>query len=97
MLANAPRAVVIRVSWLFSAHGSNFLHLMLRLAQSQRRASARGACLALVPLIALLIGVNPVTAGSAPPDLVVPMTPAPIAIDGQSDPAWAAAETFFPL
>lgn len=35
VLANAPRAAVIRVSWLFSAHGSNFLHLMLRLAQSQ--------------------------------------------------------------
>lgn len=70
-------------------------HWRVRLAQSQRPASARGACLALVSLIALLIGVNPVTAGSAPPDLVVPMTPAPIAIDGQSDPAWAAAETLF--
>jgi dTDP-4-dehydrorhamnose reductase len=35
VLAYAPRASVMRVSWLFSAHGANFLHLMLRLAQSQ--------------------------------------------------------------
>ena len=34
VLAYAPRAAVMRVSWLFGATGSNFLHLMLRLAQS---------------------------------------------------------------
>ena len=52
------------------------------------------ALVAVVPCIALTT-VAPVAAGNTPPDLVVPMTPAPIAIDGQSDPAWAAAETFF--
>ncbi len=34
VLANARRAAVIRISWVFSTHGSNFLHLMLRLAQT---------------------------------------------------------------
>jgi dTDP-4-dehydrorhamnose reductase len=35
VLAHCDRASVMRVSWLFSAHGSNFLHLMLRLARTQ--------------------------------------------------------------
>jgi len=35
VLAYAPRSSVMRVSWLFSAYGSNFLHLMLRLAETQ--------------------------------------------------------------
>jgi len=32
---------------------------------------------------------------AAPPDLIVPYTPEPIVIDGDSDPAWAAAEDVF--
>jgi dTDP-4-dehydrorhamnose reductase len=35
VLAHCERASVMRVSWLFSASGSNFLHLMLRLAKTQ--------------------------------------------------------------
>jgi dTDP-4-dehydrorhamnose reductase len=35
VLAHAPRSSVMRVSWLFSAHGANFLHLMLKLARTQ--------------------------------------------------------------
>ncbi|HEY3697256.1 dTDP-4-dehydrorhamnose reductase [Phenylobacterium sp.] len=35
VLAYCDRASVMRVSWLFSAYGSNFLHLMLRLANTQ--------------------------------------------------------------
>ncbi|HEY9219003.1 MAG TPA: NAD(P)-dependent oxidoreductase, partial [Phenylobacterium sp.] len=35
VLAAHDRAMVLRVSWLFSAYGSNFIHLMLRLAQTQ--------------------------------------------------------------
>ena len=56
-------------------------------------ATSVAALIALIALLALLapIAAAPLAAGSAPPDLVVPMTPAPIAIDGQSDPAWAAA------
>ncbi|MFN3512209.1 MAG: dTDP-4-dehydrorhamnose reductase [Phenylobacterium sp.] len=35
VLAHCPRALVARVSWLFSAYGQNFLQAMLRLADSQ--------------------------------------------------------------
>jgi len=35
VLAYCDRASVMRVSWLFSAQGSNFLHAMLRLGQTQ--------------------------------------------------------------
>jgi dTDP-4-dehydrorhamnose reductase len=35
VLANCDRALVARVSWLFSAYGQNFLQIMLRLAKSQ--------------------------------------------------------------
>jgi dTDP-4-dehydrorhamnose reductase len=35
VLAGCDRAVVLRVSWLFSAFGQNFLQAMLRLGQSQ--------------------------------------------------------------
>jgi dTDP-4-dehydrorhamnose reductase len=35
VLANHDRAVVARVSWLFSAYGQNFLQMMLRLGQTQ--------------------------------------------------------------
>jgi dTDP-4-dehydrorhamnose reductase len=35
VLAHCDRASVMRVSWLFSANGSNFLHLMLKLARTQ--------------------------------------------------------------
>ena len=35
VLARCERAVVLRVSWLFSAFGQNFLQAMLRLAQTQ--------------------------------------------------------------
>jgi dTDP-4-dehydrorhamnose reductase len=35
VLAHCPRALVTRVSWLFSAYGQNFLQVMLRLAESQ--------------------------------------------------------------
>jgi dTDP-4-dehydrorhamnose reductase len=35
VLANCERAVVARVSWLFSAYGQNFLQIMLKLAKTQ--------------------------------------------------------------
>lgn len=35
VLAACDRALVMRVSWLFSAHGQNFLQMMLRLAKIQ--------------------------------------------------------------
>jgi len=35
VLAACDRALVMRVSWLFSAYGQNFLQMMLRLAQTQ--------------------------------------------------------------
>lgn len=35
VLAACDRALVMRVSWLFSAHGQNFLQMMLRLAATQ--------------------------------------------------------------
>jgi hypothetical protein len=43
---------------------------------------------------ALALG-TPFAATAQAPDLVVPWTLAPIAIDGDSEAAWAAAETFF--
>lgn len=35
VLDNCDRAIVLRVSWLFSAYGQNFLQAMLRLGQTQ--------------------------------------------------------------
>jgi dTDP-4-dehydrorhamnose reductase len=35
VLANCERALVARVSWLFSAYGQNFLQMMLKLAKTQ--------------------------------------------------------------
>ncbi|WP_333586423.1 dTDP-4-dehydrorhamnose reductase [Phenylobacterium sp.] len=37
VLEACDRALVMRVSWLFSAHGQNFLQMMLRLAETQPR------------------------------------------------------------
>jgi hypothetical protein len=38
---------------------------------------------------------TPLATAAQAPDLVVPWTPGPIAVDGDSEAAWAAAETFF--
>ncbi len=42
MLAAHDRALVARVSWLFSAYGQNFLQMMLRLGQTQPGAQGGG-------------------------------------------------------
>src|SRR3954470_19449947 len=49
--------------------------------------------LALALVGGLLVGAS--AADAASPDLIVPYTPEPIVVDGDSDPAWAAADALF--
>lgn len=37
VLAASPDNIVVRVSWLFSSHGTNFIHAILKLAASQNQ------------------------------------------------------------